>query len=147
MYYPPVGDRCARPFGGAGDRSSQTRGDHLRFVAYHVHPFVLAVAFPAFTVVDATVIYGFLVGSAVTVLAVPDRLRRSVAMGLFSVGLLVSLYLVTPPHGLEWFVPFLYLKLIPRTSGGRIANTATDDRGAEREGRITDPAVSWYSRS
>ncbi|SDQ63362.1 hypothetical protein [Natronobacterium texcoconense] len=102
-------------------RPSQTRGDHVRFVAYHVHPFVLALLFGGFTLLEAGLVYGVLIASTVTVLAAPNELRRPVAMVLFSAGLIVALYLVSPPHGLEWFVPFLFLKLIP----GHLVN---DDR-------------------
>ncbi|SDK42801.1 hypothetical protein [Natronorubrum texcoconense] len=94
-------------------RPAQTRRDHLRFVAGHLHPFVLAWLFVGLTWADAAVIYGFLVCGAAVILATPDDLERPVAMGVFSVGLLVALYVVAVPNGLEWFVPFLYLKLLP----------------------------------
>lgn len=94
-------------------RPSRSRSAHLQFVALHVHPFILAAIFPALTWAGATVAYGFLLGSAVVVLGVSERLRRPVAMGLFAIGLVLALYIVILPHGLEWFLPLLYLKLLP----------------------------------
>ncbi|WP_247002106.1 hypothetical protein [Halosolutus gelatinilyticus] len=94
-------------------RPSRTRADHLRFVAAHVHPFVLAALFAAFTFAEATLVYGVVLVGAIVILAVPERLRRPVAMGIVSVGLLVALSFVAAPAGLEWFAPFLLLKLLP----------------------------------
>lgn len=94
-------------------RPSQSRRRHLRFIALHVHPFILAAIFPVLTWAEATIAYGFLLSSAVIVLAVSKRLRRPIAMGLFAIGLLLALYVVTLPHGLEWFLPLFYLKLLP----------------------------------
>lgn len=97
-------------------RPSQTRQAHFKFVAVHVHPFVLAALFAAVSWTDAFVVYGFLLASALGILAVPERLQRPVATTVFSIGLVLALVLEFPA-GLEWFVPFLYLKLI----GGHLA--------------------------
>ena len=94
-------------------RPSQRRRAHLQFVALHVHPFILAAIFPVLTWTEATIAYGFLLGSAVIVLGVSERLRRPIAMSLFAIGLLLALYVVSLPQGLEWFLPLFYLKLLP----------------------------------
>lgn len=94
-------------------RQSRSRQAHLLFIAIHVHPFILAAMFPGFAWNEAAIAYGFLLTSAGVVLSVSDRLRRPIAMGLFAIGVLLALYLVSAPHGLEWFLPLLYLKLIP----------------------------------
>lgn len=94
-------------------RPSQSRRVQLRFVGLHVHPFILAAIFPVPTWVDATIAYGFLLVSTGIVLGVSERLRRPVAMGLFAIGVLLALYVVTLPRGLEWFLPLFYLKLLP----------------------------------
>ena len=109
-------------------RPTQTRRDHLQFVVGHLHPFVLAWLFVGLTWADAAVIYGFLVCGAVVILAVPDDLGRPVAMGVFSAGLLVALYVVAVPHGLEWFVPFFYLKLL----SGHLVDGRQDRRSATK---------------
>lgn len=94
-------------------RPSQSQGPQFTFVTLHIHPFILAGVFPVLTWVEATIAYGFLLGSTAVILGVPERLRRPIAMGLFTSGLVLALYVVTPPYGLEWFLPLLYLKLLP----------------------------------
>lgn len=94
-------------------RPSQSRRAHFWFIVLHIHPFILAAIFPVLTWTEAAVAYGFLLGSAGVVLSVSKRLRRPIAMGLFTTGLVLALYVVSLPHGLEWFLPLLYLKLLP----------------------------------
>lgn len=94
-------------------RPSQTDRAHIRFVAFHLHPFVIAAVFPGLTWLEAIIGYAFLLLGMAIVLGVPHRIKRPVAMGSFAVGLGVSLYAISPPIGLEWFLPLLYLKLIP----------------------------------
>ncbi len=93
-------------------RPSHSHRAQLQFVVLHIHPFILAAVFPALTWAKATVAYGFLLGSAVVVLGVSERLRRPVAMGLVTIGVVLALYVVIFPHGLEWFLPLLYLKVL-----------------------------------
>lgn len=94
-------------------RSGQSDRAHIRFITLHIHPFVVAAVFPELTWVEAVIGYAFLLLAMGIVLRVPRRIKRPVAMGVFAVGLGVSLYVVAPPSGLEWFLPLLYLKLIP----------------------------------
>ena len=54
----------------------------------------------------------YLVVSALIVLTVSPYLQRSVALLLLSGGILLTLYVATPPAGLEWFPIFLYIKLL-----------------------------------
>jgi hypothetical protein len=54
----------------------------------------------------------FLIMSAFLVLTVSPYLRRSVSFLLLSGGILLSLYVASPPAGMEWFPPFLYTKLL-----------------------------------
>jgi hypothetical protein len=54
----------------------------------------------------------FLILSALLVLTVSPYLRRSVSLLLLSGGILLSLYVASPPAGMEWFPPFLYTKLL-----------------------------------
>ena len=93
-------------------RPDRTNRHHLTFVTAHVHPFVLAAVFAGFTWYDATIVYGFLLASAAVVVTVPLALTRPVATIAFAAGLLVALYWIDVPVGVEWFVPFLYLKLL-----------------------------------
>jgi hypothetical protein len=54
----------------------------------------------------------FLILSAILILTVRPYLRRSVSLLLLSAGILLSLYVASPPAGMEWFPPFLYTKLL-----------------------------------
>lgn len=93
-------------------RPGRDRWDRFRLVAVYLSPFVVAAVIPGFGWVDAAIAYGYLLASAGIVLAAPERIRRPLAMAAYAVGLLIALYVVTPPRGLEWFVPLLYLKLV-----------------------------------
>lgn len=99
-------------------RPSQNRWDHFGFVAAHLHPFVLAFLFQRVSWGESILMYGFLIVSACLVLLTPLRLRRSVAMMLVSLAIVLVLLFVSLGPGLEWFAPFLYLKLV----GGHLAS-------------------------
>ena len=43
---------------------------------------------------------------------VPQYLQRPVALIVFGCALLISLYVLSQPVGLEWFLPLFYLKLL-----------------------------------
>lgn len=55
---------------------------------------------------------GYLLIAAIVVLSVPQYLQRPVALIVFSGALLVSLYVLSQPAGLTWFLPLFYLKLL-----------------------------------
>ncbi|AFK19818.1 hypothetical protein E6P09_01055 [Haloferax mediterranei ATCC 33500] len=98
-------------------RPSQRRRDHFAFVALHIYPFALALVFETVSWAEGALVYGYLLGSAVMILLSPRHLRRPVAMLFTAVGILLALVGVSFGPGLEWFVPFLYLKLL----GGHLA--------------------------
>lgn len=85
---------------------------HLLFVFAHVHPFALALLFPAFGWGAATTLYAYLIVAAMTVVLVPLYLKRPVAFVLYCGALLIGLYAFNFPAGLEWFVPFFFMKLL-----------------------------------
>lgn len=86
--------------------------DHFRFVAAHVHPFVLAALFVGVTWTGAAIVYGYLLVAAAVVLRVDPSIRRATSLALVALWLLVAPYAAVMPVGLEWFVPLLYLKLL-----------------------------------
>ena len=93
-------------------RPGQGLQEHFGFVVVHVHPFVLALLFPDFGWVTATMVYVYLLVAAAVVLVVPLYLKRPVAFILYGVALLAGLYALNTPAGLEWFVPLFFLKLL-----------------------------------
>lgn len=93
-------------------RPVQGRWAPLRFVLAHLHPFALALLFPAFTWGGAALLYGYAVGAALAIVLTPRPLQRPLAFVLYALSLLLSLYLIRVPAGLEWFAPLYLLKLL-----------------------------------
>ncbi|MCD1294045.1 hypothetical protein CUJ83_03425 [Methanocella sp. CWC-04] len=58
------------------------------------------------------IVYCYLLLAALIILLSPLYLRRPVALILFSFGILINIYLLSPTPGLEWFVPFFCVKLL-----------------------------------
>jgi hypothetical protein len=93
-------------------RPGQGRRHHFGFVLVHVHPFALPLLYPGFGWGAAAAVYGSSLLAAAIILAVPRYLQRPVAFALYGGMLLLGLYALRPPPGLEWFVPLLALKLL-----------------------------------
>lgn len=86
---------------------------HLGFVALHaLHPALVAWLFLNGDWLYFLVAYGFLLVTAVIILRAPLYLQRPLALLIYAVALLMAFYLLPTPAGLEWFLPFLYLKLL-----------------------------------
>ena len=80
--------------------------------AVHIHPLLIAWLWLAGDWGYFFVTYGFLLAAVFVILKAPLYLRRPVATALYLAGLSVGLYLLDPIRGLEWFLPFFYLKLL-----------------------------------
>jgi hypothetical protein len=93
-------------------RPGQGRWAPLRFVLAHLHPFALALLFPAFAWGSAALVYGYAVGAALVIVLTPRPLQRPLAFALYALSLLLALYLIRVPAGLEWFAPLYLLKLL-----------------------------------
>ncbi len=94
-------------------REGQGFWQKFGFVALHVlHIFLVAWLFRGFDVVFLVAFSLLLLASALVVLAVPLYVQRSVALLHVCVAMFVSLYLFSPTKGLEWFIPFLFIKLL-----------------------------------
>ena len=92
-------------------RPGQDAQAHLRFVAFHLHPFVLALLFD-FPLSTALLMYGYLLAATFIILSTSRDLQKPVAFILYTLALLLALYVVSVPIGLEWFAPLYYLKLL-----------------------------------
>ena len=94
-------------------RPGQGPKQHLLFVLAHVHPFVLALLFSGFGWGAAAALYTYLLAASVVVsVLVPLYLKRPVAFVFYCVAVLIGLYVLSLPPGLEWFVPLFFLKLL-----------------------------------
>ncbi|WP_218943647.1 hypothetical protein [Exilibacterium tricleocarpae] len=94
-------------------RPSQKWHQHMGFVVLHgLHVFLVAWLFRDMDISFFIVIYLLLLLSSAAVVTVSQRVQRSVALLLVCNALLISQYLLLPTPGFEWFIPFLFLKLL-----------------------------------
>ncbi|HEU4324175.1 MAG TPA: hypothetical protein VFS21_13575 [Roseiflexaceae bacterium] len=93
-------------------RAGQGARQHLAFVLPHgLHLALLAGVFPEVGWGFALLFYGLLVAATLLILRTPLYLQRPVAFACFAAVLPLGA-LFAPPVGLEWAVPFLFLKLL-----------------------------------
>ncbi|HRE48602.1 MAG TPA: hypothetical protein PLD47_12825 [Aggregatilineales bacterium] len=86
---------------------------HLPFVAAHgLHVLAITTLFRAMDWAFFVTVYGYLIVAAVIILTVPLYLQRPMSLILFCGGFLLGMYVFPPTPGLEWFIPFFYLKLL-----------------------------------
>lgn len=81
------------------------------FVGLHIHPIATAWIF-AGSIADGITWYGLLLAATILTHATPLYLRRAVASTFVVCAVLLNLYLLPMPLGLEWFVPCLFIKII-----------------------------------
>lgn len=93
-------------------RPDRVRWVPLRFVLAHLHPFILVYFFPSFAWGGAALLYSYSVGAALAIVFAPRPLQRPLAFVLYALSLMLSLYLIDVPPGLEWFAPLFFLKLL-----------------------------------
>ncbi|MEM9457387.1 MAG: hypothetical protein AAGF11_24620 [Myxococcota bacterium] len=94
-------------------RPGRTARDHLGFVIVHlVHLSVVSWVFEGGQLGWAITPGGYLLVAAAIIVGVPRYLQRPVAYTSMGGGLLLAIYAVPAPLGLEWFLPLFYLKLL-----------------------------------
>jgi len=94
-------------------RSGQGWKQHMIFVASHtIHIGLVALLFREGDWGFLIVVSGYLLIASTAILSSPLYLQRSIALGFYSLALLGDRYLLSLTLGLEWFLPFLMLKLL-----------------------------------
>ncbi|MBP0021788.1 MAG: hypothetical protein J7647_30065 [Cyanobacteria bacterium SBLK] len=94
-------------------RPSQGWQQHFGFVSFHiVHIFVVAMLFRGNDWGFFFLVSSYLLVAAIAILRSPLYLQRPIALGLYGLALLGDFYWLSPTSGLEWFLPFLMLKLL-----------------------------------
>ena len=94
-------------------RPGRSLWQHFGFATLHVgYIFLVAWLFCPHFLKFFALHSAYLVLSALIVLTISPYLQRSAALLLLSGGILLSLYGVTSPAGLEWFPALLYIKLL-----------------------------------
>jgi hypothetical protein len=86
---------------------------HLPFIALHgLHLLVISALFRGMDWGYFVVLFAYLLVASVILTTLPLYLQRPVSLTLFCGGFLLGIYLFAPTPGLEWFIPFFYLKLL-----------------------------------
>ncbi len=94
-------------------RQGQSFSRHLAFTMSHVlHIFVVAWLFRSLDWVFFWTASLYLLSAAIIILRTPLYLQRPVGLLLYSLALLLNYYVLSPTVGLEWFLPFFFLKLL-----------------------------------
>lgn len=94
-------------------RDGQGFGDHFGFIAFHVVYIILVSwLFRSMDWLYLFVMSAYLLVSAYVILKSPLYIRRPVAFSVFVIAYLIDAYIFVPTPGLEWFIPFLILKLL-----------------------------------
>jgi hypothetical protein len=94
-------------------RPGQGFKEHFSFIALHIgYIFLVAGLFRSMDWVYFGVLQVLLLLAAWIILSAPLYLQRPLAFGVAVVASLINGYGFSPTFGLEWFIPFLFLKLI-----------------------------------
>ena len=94
-------------------RATQTRRDHLGFVALHVLQItIVAVLFRDFDWSYAVILSAYLIGAAGLILLLPLYLHRPIALFLVAMGMLLEIYGWGPSAEVPWFTAFLLIKIL-----------------------------------
>ncbi|MFQ6091172.1 MAG: hypothetical protein ACE5OR_00565 [bacterium] len=87
--------------------------NHAIFITAHFYmPLLITLAFFPRDWTFFVVTYGYLLIAAAIIVTSPLYLRRPVAFILYTGAIIMNGFFIEPVHGLEWFIPFFYLKLL-----------------------------------
>ena len=94
-------------------RKELTHSKHLGFIVIHIIQIVIVSwLFRDLDILYIGVVYFYLMISATIVTLVPLRMQRSTALLLVCGSFIISLYVLSPTPGFEWFIPVLFIKLL-----------------------------------
>ncbi|MEF1337737.1 hypothetical protein REH81_13235, partial [Vibrio rotiferianus] len=94
-------------------REGQGFKQHMSFILTHfVQLSLYSWAFLNFDIMWIVVIGGYMVLACSLVMKTPLYLQRPMALTLYSLSVIISIYWAQAPQGLEWFLPLFYLKLL-----------------------------------
>lgn len=94
-------------------RQDQTFANHIIFTSIHLlHLLLVSWVFLSLDLMWVLYAGGYLLVAAAITLAVPQYIQRPISLLTYSIALLLTLYMLESPSGLEWFLPLFYLKLL-----------------------------------
>lgn len=87
--------------------------NHLGFITTHlVHLLLVSWLFLNLDITWLTIAALYLILASIVILSTHLYLQRPVALIMYAISLLLALYVLKAPLGLEWFLPLFYLKLL-----------------------------------
>jgi len=94
-------------------RKGQSFKHHIGFVSIHILQIALvSIFFRSNDIVYIVKLYPVLMAGSVLILLVPGYIQRSVAISATAAAILLSCYGFFPQtRGMEWFIPFLFIKI------------------------------------
>lgn len=93
-------------------RKGQGFPQHFGFITLHLgHLALVSWAFLGFDFVWLITAGAYLLVAGFGIIMSPLYLQRPVALLIYAGSVLLALYGLTPPIGMEWFLPLFYLKL------------------------------------
>lgn len=94
-------------------RLGQGFKQHFGMASLHlIHIIVASWLYLGLDIAWILIAGGYLLAAAAVILAVPQYLQRPTTLISYAYGLLISIYVLRQPQGLEWFLPLFYLKLL-----------------------------------
>lgn len=94
-------------------REGQTFKSHFGFILVHLlHLLLVSWLYLSLDILWLVYAGGYLLFAATIILAAPIYLQRPLALSLYGLSLMLSLYHLQAPLALEWFLPLFYLKLL-----------------------------------
>ena len=94
-------------------REGQSFVNHIKFVITHVlHLLLVSWLYLSFDLGWVLYAGAYLLIAAIVMLKVEVYLQRPVSLSFYCGAILLSIYVLEAPTGLEWFLPLFYLKLL-----------------------------------
>jgi hypothetical protein len=94
-------------------RAGQGFRQHFGMASLHlIHIIVVSWLYLGLDIAWLLIAGGYLLAASAVILFVPQYLQRPTSLVSYACGLLISMYLLRQPEGLEWFLPLFYLKLL-----------------------------------
>jgi hypothetical protein len=94
-------------------RNGRSRLHHFGFVTLHLgHLALVSWLFLGLDIAWLATTGIYLLIAGLTILFTPLYLQRPVALIMYVGSVLIAIYALAPPLGIEWFLPLFYLKLL-----------------------------------
>jgi len=94
-------------------RKGQTFNNHLKFILTHLlHLLLVSWLYLSLDLLWVAYAGAYLIIASICILKSEVYLQRPVSLSLYGGAILLTIYALDAPVGLEWFLPLFYLKLL-----------------------------------